>query len=278
MLDITAKEKKDFEIFLQKIETYKEKFIQCNYSQEKKIFFHLMRDFLAFLSEIKNPRIYEIFLHSKDYRLHQKIFRHYHSYYIRAVELLESIAIMTKTTAKKTDFVDLLDSIRIQDRYYRKAQELDFINFEKKKIFATVGCGSFPETMLYMYENTNIQNIIGVDDNEEAVYTAGNIVSSLGLSDVHFRCINGKFFDYKDIDIIYISNFILDKKEILQRIAETMKDDVQIITRIPISLHNIFYDTIDVCDLPLSLHITERKIYESTYMTSELLKIEKIHI
>ena len=72
-----------------------------------------------------------------------------------------------------------------------------------------------------MEENTNIENIIGLDNNQEALYITGKMISALGLNRITLEAMDGKNYDYKDTDIVYIAGFVPPKHKILDQIVKT---------------------------------------------------------
>jgi len=91
-----------------------------------------------------------------------------------------------------------------------------------------------PETILFYYENTLIDTIVALDNNQEAVVMAGKLIRSQNLNRIKTIRIDGTHYDYKDADIICLANFVSPKSKVFDQIAKTAKVNVQIVTRTPI--------------------------------------------
>ncbi len=151
------------------------------------------------------------------------------------------------------------------------------IDWQGKKQIVMVGGGALPETILYLYDHTDIQNIIGLDNNQEAIYMAGEMIRSINnTSRIRLLHQNGSNYDYRDADIIYIANFVTPKMKVLDRIAETAKNGVQILVRTPVSFSKMFYESA-LDGLNPRLTITQEGAINRYFLSSTLV-MQKLDI
>lgn len=241
--NITSKDQQKVSKLIDDIDIYRKTLLKIDYINNQEEFFATMHTFWQFLGTISDERLCQLFLHSSYFEEHGSYFRSLEHYYTRAVEVAEAFTIITKQLERKLSFLDLFSTHVTKETYLQTNREMKMLDFKKCKKMVMVGCGCLPETMLYIYENTPIKEIIGIDNNQEAIYIAGEIVRNLGASKLHLLHENSINYDYKDADIILISNMMDDKKKILDRIAETTSDKVQILARTPIHLGHMFYES-----------------------------------
>ncbi|NDK08528.1 methyltransferase domain-containing protein [Candidatus Gracilibacteria bacterium] len=256
------------------LEEFRQKLTEIDYIHNKKVFFDIMKDLRKYLLTIENQNLYKIFLHSKYYKFYKEFFTNINMYYVRSLESLQSISIMTKGIHNFDSFANLIDKDLIKQSFETKGNEIKSLNITSKtKTMVAVGCGSMPETLLYFYENTNIKNIIGVDYNHEAIFMAGEMISGLNLDKITFHQGDGVDYDYKEADIVYIPIFTSPKNRILNRIIETGKDDVQIIVIVPKGLGNLLYE--GVGSVNQRLKIAYREDAFTKHIAQEVIKFVK---
>lgn len=252
------------------IEKYRVKLKNIDYINNQEVFFATMHQFWRFLGTVRNERLCQLFLHSKYCAKHGPFFSSLEHYYTRAVEVAEAFSIITKQLSKKLSFLELFDNDISKESYLQTNREMQMLDFKKCKKMVIVGCGCLPETMLYIYENTPIKEIIGVDNHQEAIYIAGEMIRNQGLTDIHLLHENSVNYDYKDADIVLISNMMAGKKKILDRIVNTSQDNIQILVRTPILLGHMFYDNA-IEDLNKRLAIIKSKKVSDYFLENTVL-------
>lgn len=251
---LNKNDKAGLEKLIQTLEIHKKQLESCDYIHNKEAFFQYMQEFWEYISQFKNEHLYELFEHTEYYSKNREIFASYENYYVRTLEALESISILTKNVHNNASFVDFFNKRIAKETYLQTSKEIEMADFSNCKTLVMVGAGPLPETILYIYENTNIENIIGLDNNQEAVFMAGEMIRSQNLPRIKFLHFDGTLYDYHDADIVYVANFVRPKKKIFQRIAETAKTNVQIVTRTPVMFGRMLYeDTLPSLHSRLSL-------------------------
>jgi len=77
---------------------------------------------------------------------------------------------------------------------------------------------------------------------QEAIFMAWEMISWLWLNNIDLVQMEWTEYDYSDSDIVYIPLFVSNKEEVLKRIIETWKKDIQILINSPKWLCNLIYD------------------------------------
>jgi hypothetical protein len=260
-----------------KLKSFKENLEKIDYTHQREKFFHLMQDFRSYLASLDDEELFKTFWHSKYYDEYQKFFTLQNSYYIRAIESVEAFTLMTKKISHNEKIVNFLDREFIKDRYQRKLDEIALLDLENKKNLAMIGSGPMPETIVFIAENTNISEIIGIDYNQEAIYIGGELINALNIDNVKLVHENAVNFDYSKVDAVHMAIFVAPKNKILKRIVETAPDDVQISVESPVGFLRMLYDEV-LPDLHRRLKIIKRETYKNPYMHSELFLFNKHNI
>lgn len=274
-MDISKLEMLNLNDFIRKLEEFRKKMTEIDYIHDKKSFFDTMKELRRYLVSVECENLYETFLHSKYFWFYKEYFTNINMYYLRSIESVQSISIMTKWIHNFDSFADLMDKEIIKQSFETKWNELKNIDFSWAKTMIMVWSWAMPETLLYIYENTNIKNIIWVDYNHEAVFMAWEMISWLNLDKITFHQWNWTHYDYSEADIVYMPLFTFPKDEILERIVETWKDNVQILITIPKWLWNLLFEWL--WSISHRLEITHREDVSTSYIAQEVIKLEKYH-
>jgi len=272
-MNISQTEISDLNNLVNKLEDFRKEITNIDYIHKKSEFFEIMKEFRSYLLSIENKQLHETFFHSKYFKLYKDFFTDINQYYLRSIESLQSISIMTKWIHNFDNFASLIDKEIVKLSFDIKANELKHIDFSGAKTLVAVWCWAMPETLLYIYENTNIENIIWVDYNHEAIFMAWEMVSWLNIDKITFHRGDGMYYDYSNADIVYIPAFTYPKDKILDRIAETWKDNVQIIVAVPKWLWNIIFE--DIWQINQRLKISNREDLSTSFLAQEIVKLEK---
>ena len=248
-----------------------------NYMSHKKEFFEIMNKFWEFASSMQDTKTYEYFEHSQYFSKYRSFFSSKEQYYVRTIEATEAINIITKSIKENIRFYDLLERKMAKENYLKTSYEIEMMDLEKKKQLVMVGCGPLPETILYLHDNTNLEEIIGLDSNQEAILMGGDMLNSIGnTSRVNLIHCDGVKYDYKDADIIFVANFVTPKIKVLQQIANTAKNGAKILVRTPVLLGKMLYECA-INGLPSRLTLRKKKNINSYFLDQSLL-LEKLDL
>lgn len=246
-----------------------------DYIHNKKEFFITMQNFRKYIASFTNEKFFEYFYHSSYFQIYKDIFKEFNNYYMRAIESMETVAIIRNNIERNYKFIEMINNMYLKDRYSKKMTEFSSLDFSKSKTMVIVGSGSLPESIIFLAENTKLEKIIGLDNNQEAIFMGGEIINALNLNQVSLLNKDGLEFDYKEADIIYIAGFVPPKNKILNRIAETGKDSVQILVDTPRLLSKLLYESVDEHSIHPLLKIVNKQNSKNINNNQTMLKIEK---
>lgn len=213
------------------------------YINNEKEFIARMKRFWEFISSYDYEDIYEDFENSAYCLKNKSFFSYMEQYYTRLLETIEVKKIMLQSLNEKKSFLDLLSKNLAMDGYNQVRTEIGMIDWKGKKNVVMVGCGSLPQTILCLYDNTQASNIVGLDNNQESIYIAREMMKNINSSSrINLQHCEGLNYDYGKADLIYVANFIKPKKKVIDRIAQTAKHGANIIVRSPVSFGRMLYE------------------------------------
>lgn len=96
-----------------------------------------------------------------------------------------------------------------------------------------IGCGSLPDTLLYLHEHTEIETLVGIERDPRAADHARELAENLGCDRIEIAAGDGIEADYAGFDVICPSVFARPRLEIVERIAGTASAHAQVILRDP---------------------------------------------
>jgi hypothetical protein len=166
------------------------------------------------------------------------------AFYQRVVrkEVAESARLLQQVRGGSVSFTDVASSVVLRT-YHRVREMFERIDFRACGRFVMVGCGRVPVTMFHVHDRTEVTDIIGLDIVPDAVATAREIAARFGYSRVRVELCEGQAYDYRDAQIVFITNMISSKAAVLSRIAETAPPEVRIIVREPYSLRRLWSES-----------------------------------
>jgi len=266
----------NLDILIEQLDEYKKRLSSTDYIHEKPKFFKIMKEFTNFLSTYPMDKLPDWFDKSDYFKDNFEFFNKNNIYFERALEAKESINILWGNKRNKESWaLSFLDADYIREEYTRKWNDIRDLDMTGWKNLVMVWCGPFPETILYIYENTPIKKVIWVDYNSEAIFLAGEIIRFLGITDILLKYQDWCKYDYSDADIVYVASFVNLKKEIVNQVLKTWKKDVQILIRNNIWLNRIRFKNLNLEEIPEELEVTSIISNEWKYHTTQMIKLER---
>lgn len=178
---------------------------------------------------------------------------HLYARYIRSRELVE---IRTRLSdADHGDGAALEGMGEFARRAYDRVRDMfETVDFSGCRRFVMVGCGSLPVTMLHVMEKTTVPEIVGLDIDGTALSLNQTAIRSFDSGRLRVEHANGTAYDYESADIVYIANLVQPKRGVLKRVADTARDETQVILRDPYSMGRLFAESgVDELDERLRL-------------------------
>lgn len=279
-MDISAELRKKVDDVYDKFEEFKQDLIKYHYTKKQRDFFRVMENLHAFLARVNDEEVCEMVTHSERYHEYEDFFRNSNDYFMRAIETVQAIDIISKKVGVNSSLLDLISEEFLREVFLHKNQELRLLDFKNAKKIILVGSGPFPDTSLYVYENTKIPEIIGLDNNQEAVYISSQFIECLGFNNrIHIECIDGCKYNYDNADIIYIAGFVPPKHQVLEQIAKTSTNpNVQILVDSTSGMKKILFEDINEKSIHKRLKIQEIECHNSDLYRWKMIKLVKYDI
>jgi len=127
-----------------------------------------------------------------------------------------------------------------KDAYKRLDEVFEHVDFSRCRRAVMVGCGGRPFTMLRIHDQTTVPEIIGLDIVPEAVETANIVAAKLGYTRCHAEFRNGRDYDYRGAQVVYVASMVSPKTGVVSRIADTAPPDLQLVLWEPYSLARLW--------------------------------------
>ena len=266
--------------FFNMLEAFKKNIEELPYGYKKEEFFKIMEEFHRFLTKIDEDELFEVVQKSKKYKEYKDFFREKNNYFMRAVESVEALDIIAKNIKRDTSLYDLFSTKFIQEIFLNKEKELESLDMKKARKMIFVGSGSLPDTCLYVYQNTDIETLIGVDYNEKSINISSQLVENLGFDNrIKFEHIDGSKYDYNDTDIVYIAGFVPKKHEILTQIVNTSKNPhIQVLVDSTSGMKKILFDDINEKNINKELKVETINSRKTSIYRLETIKLVKHQI
>lgn len=242
-----------------------------NYNGQKEKFKNKMEEFWSYVKSYDDKETVELFLKSEHFKPLQAKFKRFEEYYERLIEVDDSMIINAEILNKdKESLLSFAKNNFVVDNYKMVQKELDMLEKKDIETLVMIGCGPLPETILFISDNTNISKIIGIDNSNEAIAMAGDIIRAMGLCDkVELFCIDGEEFDFSGADVVFVANATNNKDDLFKQISKTAKKGTEIIVRNPTSLSNVLYRSLD--EVPLNIKLNKMELGNTLYLHSPSL-------
>ena len=191
-----------------------------------------MTALLRFVCSYENRAAYEVFEQTEDFASFQSFFHDCLLRFAIALEELSLRELIEQKSVSAPDFGQLLIE-RAKPSYERMANTIRLADHAQCRKYVMVGIGRVPFSLFYLHDFTSIPEMIGIDNNPQAIEKCQQGLDLYNLSRISVQCKDGRHYDYSDADIVYVACFARPKKEILDQIARTAKRDCQIIVQVP---------------------------------------------
>lgn len=127
-----------------------------------------------------------------------------------------------------------------KDAYKRLDEVFEHVDFSRCGRAVMVGCGGRPFTMFRIHDQTQVPEITGLDVVPDAVETANVLAAKLGYARMRAEFCNGRDYDYRAAQVVYVASMVSPKAEVVSRIADTAPPDLQLVLWEPYSLARLW--------------------------------------
>lgn len=190
---------------------------------------------------------------------------------LRNIDAFYEILLETKAVL---DLVEKSESLENNTHLMRDFQtakmEGSMANFNSSSKTVFVGSGPFPSTAI-AYMKTFGCKVVCVDNNPEAVMLSQRMLEQMNLNSsiIPVFC-NGEEFNYKEFTHVVLAGIAEPKDKILQRIFETARKDIKVVSRTTDGLRQFFYQPIKI---PKNFKLVDQVVDENNIFYSVLLTI-----
>jgi hypothetical protein len=162
--------------------------------------------------------------------------------YILAMEINEVDMLSRADTGQDKRFTSVASPAAITS-YERVEDVFSELSLEESQTFVVVGGGHLPVTAIHAIEKVGIKQSICLDISEQTVESVNYLKDKFSWNQLEGICCDGCDYDYSDADVVYIANMVKPKRDVLNRVIDTVKSGTPIIVREPYSLGMLWTDT-----------------------------------
>ncbi len=247
----TAQKTKTLDNLIGEIKAYADILSDCIKNDNDAEFIGFMNDFRMFLKEaciISNGyiQLFERFIQDPQFIKFRDFFMFCEAYHERLLEIKEKEALVNKT-GNITNFSDHL-TLEYNQKFYQDILK-EFSSLQnymvKSKRFVMVGCGSLPITLFSIAQEYKKTELTGIDNSLEAIINAKELKEKIKSKRVTFDIVDGINYDYYKFDTIFIANLVIQKTEVLKRIAMTSKPNTLVFMRVPVLYGNLLSEDVN---------------------------------
>lgn len=247
----TAQKTKTLDNLIGEIKAYAEILSDCIKNDNDAEFIGFMNDFRKFLKEaciISNGyiQLFERFIQDPQFIKFRDFFMFCEAYHERLLEIKEKEALVNKS-GNITNFSDHL-TLEYNQKFYQDILK-EFSSLQnymvKSKRFVMVGCGSLPITLFSIAQEYKKTELTGIDNSLEAIINAKELKEKIKSKRVTFDIVDGINYDYYKFDTIFIANLVIQKTEVLKRIAMTSKPNTLVFMRVPVLYGNLLSEDVN---------------------------------
>lgn len=269
--NIIVRSKINIDNFIEQLKDFKDKIDLISFNQSEK-FIATMESLWEFLSSVSDESLVTSLQSDVRFEPIQKYLSEKWHGYITLIEI--DIA---KKFLNDVSLNNNIPSVLSEEDYVGVDRELSLLTRSLSGCnIAMLGCGPFPETLIEIYGfNKEIKQIIGIDKRPGVLKIADKVVKKIlpGAKNIIFESSKAELYDYKDIDVIFLANGLVNKGVILQRIYKTGKNSLEILARNPILMGKSLYE--DLYTLPqLELFTVYDVVQASKLSETILLKLK----
>lgn len=225
--------KKRVKWLLTSLEGLKQRIEPALESGDTQKFVEGMNDYLAFISTYNDGVAYDTFEIGP-------AFPAYHEFFLRAtLELAwrmeeqafdEIMAASLEPWQKMKDVV----STCVRGAYTRMEELPSLVDFSQFRSIVMLGCGKVPSGLFYLYDQTPIPAIVGIDNLPQAVEDSNALLRKFNLDRVRVIEADAATLDYSYFDAIYFGPFATPRKDVMKRIRATARPNATVILRDPV--------------------------------------------
>lgn len=211
-----------------------------DYEHDRSGFLEEMLNVRKFAASKVDENVVSELMLSSGYESYKCFFQEANERYLKGIEKAEVERLISSNQSS-------LDQLHIRQSYLGKQEEITMLDLSKVNSIVIVGAGAFSETALYCHNQTAIERIIVIDNDESAVESGIELAKHLTLDRLEWVHMNAQEYDYSDVDAIYLTGFSFPKNEVLKRVNETSNQGVMVlIENCTHQLQKLFFEDFDV--------------------------------
>jgi len=225
-----------------RLDAFRKKLSVDTPSRDDPEFTNAMGEFLDFIRIYEDTKAFDVLAATGNLAEYRSVFG---PAVLRFIESIES-RLFSELMSKQSPRADKMSTLLGENRWgaYNGMQEtFRLFDHSSCRRFLLIGCGPVPDSLFYLHDNTEVESIVGVDKNAEAVRMANLLVAKYKLGKrIRIEENDACEIDCRDYDIICCSAFITPRRKSLARIVSTAKPGSMVIVRDPAFMGTLLFE------------------------------------
>ena len=225
--------KKRVKWLLVRLENFKQRLEPALQSGDREALATAMDEYFYFIHTYGDVVAYDAFEIGPAFSEYHELFKRASLAYVQSQEDLAFAEIVEAALQPGQRLKDLM-SDHVRGAYTQMEELTSLVNMNQFRSIVVLGCGKVPSGLFYLYDQTAIPAIVGVDSSPQSAEDSNSLLRKFNLERVRVIQSDAALVDFSYFDAIYFGPFTAQRKEVMKRIRATARANATIIVRDPI--------------------------------------------
>ena len=145
-------------------------------------------------------------------------------YFMLETERMEALALAGNTWLNLEQLTRQISESYLRHRLVSKQHIFNTLPVPQNGTFVNIGCGAFPDTLMYLSQHSTFEQLIGIDISNDIIFLADTLLQTFPQRiPVQLHCTDGAMFDFSEADVIFIPGFIHENEDIINQIKRSAR-------------------------------------------------------
>lgn len=225
--------KKRVKWLLVRLESFRQRLQPALESGNREALAVAMEEYFDFIHTYGDVVAYDAFEIGPAFSEYHELFKRASLAYVHSQEDLAFAEIVEAALQPGQRLKDLM-SDHVRGAYTQMEELTSLVNMNQFRSIVVLGCGKVPSGLFYLYDQTAIPAIVGVESSPQIAEDSNSLLRKFNLERVRVIQSDAATVDFSYFDAIYFGPFTAQRKEVMKRIRATARANATVIVRDPI--------------------------------------------
>jgi hypothetical protein len=225
--------KKRVKWLLSRLESFRQRMEPALESGDSAALTSAMNEFFDFVHTYGDSVAYDAFEIGPAFPEYHELFKRASLEFVRNLEDRAFAEIIEASLEPGQRLKDLM-SDHVRGAYAQMDELTSLVNMNQFRSIVVLGCGKVPSGLFYLYDQTAIPAIVGINGTAQAVEDSNTLLRKFNLERVRVIESDAVNLDFSFFDAVYFGPFVPQRKDVMKRIRATARPNATIIVRDPI--------------------------------------------